>query len=99
MIKNKVGLATVVLGAALAVLSPAVASAYDRDDYYRHDDHRGREWRERERHESEERRERERARERYRDRSYYNNGGYGYGNGYCSQPRGYYDRYGRWHAY
>lgn len=61
----------------------------------RGDDHRSREWREHERHEREERRERERARERY----HYNNGGDSYGNGYYSQPRGYYDRYGYWHQY
>jgi hypothetical protein len=98
MIKSKIGLAAVVLGSAMAVLTPTVASAYDRDDYYRHDDRRDRERREHERREREERRERlerERARERY----YYNNRGYG--NGFYSQPqpRGYYDRYGYWHAY
>jgi hypothetical protein len=86
-----------ILGSALALV-PANALAdsddhkYRRDYYYGdRDRHAREEWREREHreHEREERREREwRARERreeFRDRRYYN--------------RGYYDRFGCWHAY
>lgn len=105
--KSKIGLMVLVLGSAMALLNPVVASARDRDDDYRRDNrygyegssHARREWRERERHERHEAEERweRRSRRNYRyDNGYYNNRFYnrpGYGSGYYnSQPNGYYSQ-------
>jgi hypothetical protein len=44
---KKLGVTGLVLASALAVMSPQVASAHDRDDYRYSRDWRGRDWRER----------------------------------------------------
>jgi hypothetical protein len=106
MLKNRVGLATVVLGSALTLLSPIVSSARDWDDYRGNRDS-GYSMSRHERHEMEERRERARREERkrwerMRRQDYYRDGyvdrGYGYtdrNNGY-GEPRESYDQYGTW---
>jgi hypothetical protein len=93
MFKNKIGLAATLLGTALAVLSPAVASARDRDEY-RRDNRSSREVRDRDR-DRHEQRERYVRRDRLRDRDYNN----GFDNRYYQPPQGYYDQYGYWHQY
>lgn len=84
--KNTLGIGTLALGAALALM-PSVASARDRDDW-RHDEHERRERIEHERHEA---RERAREMQRYNNR-YYNNGSYnnGYYNNNGRNNNGYY---------
>ena len=95
---KSLAVSALMLGSVLAV-APQMASASDRDDYYRYD--RDSRWDRHRRHEAEERRERELRRER--ERRYYNgyyNNGYGYSNGYYNNNnRGYYDRWGNWHWY
>jgi hypothetical protein len=112
MLNIKTTLATLALGSAMALLGPSVASAQDRDDYYRngngysysgHDRYYGRDdrWR---RHEEHERLERLRRLERMermehlRNR-YRRNGYYGNGGYGYQNSNGYYDNYGYWHQY
>ena len=84
---KKLGISTLALAAALAVATPAVSLARDRDDHrggerhevYRgHDGWRGRDW-DRDRH------------------------GWSFGFGYAAPapapPAGYYDQFGVWHPY
>lgn len=85
MFKSKLSMAVTVLGTALAVLTPAVASAGERDNYRRDDRYR-RELRDRYRYDREQRRDRF-DRERPRAGSYY------------SRPQGYNDRYGSWRSH
>ena len=87
---KSLAVSALVLGSALALVQPQVAAARDRDDYRYDRDYRGKEWRERlkhERHEREEFRERERREHRFsRDR-------------YRDSRSGFYDRHGHWHWY
>jgi hypothetical protein len=95
------GISALLLGSLIAVV-PQVASARDHDDdredawerYQRreqHEWHEQREWRE---HEQREWREHQQHEWREHERSEHPNYDYRYG-----YQRGYYDRFGYWHAY